>query len=213
MSGARAVPNDPDPGSIGGTTDDDDVVVSVKDVAWTRSCREIETVCRHAVDAARRAGIMGARAPVGEVGIILSDDATVRGLNRDYRGKDQATNVLSFATNPPPIPGLRHPLGDIVLGFSTVQAESRRFGRSLEHHVQHLVVHGYLHLLGFDHETADDAETMEALETGILAGLGVADPYVERSVDLLADHSAEPWVDPSTGRRAPTIPGAQGAER
>jgi probable rRNA maturation factor len=195
-------------------------VVSVNNVAWTRSCREIETVCRHAVDAARGAGVTAARAPVGEVGIILSDDATVRGLNRDYRGKDQATNVLSFATNSPPIPGLRHPLGDIVLGFSTVQAESRRFGRSLEHHVQHLVVHGYLHLLGFDHETAEDAETMEALETRILAGLGVADPYAERAVDHSTDPGgdpgAEPWVDPPTGRRAPTDPGtraAQGAER
>lgn len=180
MTGAHAVPNDPDPGSTGGTADDDDVVVvSINDSAWTRSCREIESVCRTAASAVLAAEMARPPAPGGEVCIILSDDATVRGLNRVYRGKDQGTNVLSFATSRPPVPELAYPLGDIVLGYSTVEEESRRFDRPLEHHVQHLVVHGCLHLLGFDHEDVDEAEAMEALETIILAGLGVPDPYTD----------------------------------
>jgi probable rRNA maturation factor len=112
-----------------------------------------------------------------EACVVLADDALVRGLNRDYRGKDAPTNVLSFPfENPPAEAGPRH-LGDVVLALETVRAEADAQGIPPEHHLQHLVVHGLLHLLGFDHEADADAEIMERLEVEILATLGVPDPY------------------------------------
>jgi probable rRNA maturation factor len=116
-----------------------------------------------------------------EACVALSNDATVQKLNATYRGKDKPTNVLSFPFAGMPLQikdGLR-PLGDVVLALETVLRESHEQDVTPAHHVQHLVVHGLLHLLGFDHETSAEAEAMEALETEILASLGVADPYAE----------------------------------
>jgi probable rRNA maturation factor len=115
-----------------------------------------------------------------EAGITLTDDETVRALNRDYRGKDKPTNVLSFAAldaDGPAAPGAPVLLGDIVVAYQTMAAEAERDGKSRGDHFTHLVVHGMLHLLGFDHEDDDEAERMESLETAVLSGLGVADPY------------------------------------
>ena len=112
-------------------------------------------------------------------GIALGDDARVRELNRAYRGKDKPTNVLSFPSAAPVTDGEATYLGDIILASQTLLAEAAEQGVPPRHHLQHLVVHGLLHLLGFDHETAEDAEEMEALETAILARLGVADPYAD----------------------------------
>lgn len=113
--------------------------------------------------------------------VAFSNDADVRALNARYRGKDKPTNVLSFpAQEPAPGvlgPDMAVPLGDIVLAAETVIAEARELGIPQSHHLQHLVVHGVLHLLGYDHESDADAEIMEALETRILAVLGVPDPY------------------------------------
>ncbi len=118
--------------------------------------------------------------------IALSSDASVRALNRQWRAKDSPTNVLSFPAPPQPagrpVPGdaaTSEPrfLGDIVLAAETVAREAREMGISAHHHLQHLVVHGLLHLLGFDHEQDAEATAMEALETEILATIGVADPY------------------------------------
>jgi probable rRNA maturation factor len=119
-----------------------------------------------------------------EVSVLLADDATVRKLNADYRGKDRATDVLSFPTFDNVLdeapehasPGSL-PLGDIVLALETIQAEAVAAGTPFSDHVSHLVVHGCLHLLGYDHQTADDGERMEGLERGILAQLGIPDPY------------------------------------
>ncbi len=108
------------------------------------------------------------------VSIALSSDAEVMALNAQYRGKEKPTNVLSFPAGFGAPSGF---LGDIVLADETVIREAADQGTPLVHHVQHLVVHGVLHLLGFDHETTADAERMEALETGILNILGIADPY------------------------------------
>jgi probable rRNA maturation factor len=112
--------------------------------------------------------------------VALSTDERVRALNRAYRGIDKPTNVLSFPAPAPPdaasAPGPQS-LGDIVLAFETLCAEAAEQGVSPRHHLQHLVVHGLLHLLGYDHETDADADEMEALEVEILARLGVADPY------------------------------------
>ncbi|MEO6969075.1 MAG: rRNA maturation RNase YbeY [Rhodanobacteraceae bacterium] len=104
-----------------------------------------------------------------------------RALNRRYRGKDDATNVLSFALDSER-PGLPagvdpHLLGDIAICASVVAREARSQGKNRRDHYAHLTVHGMLHLLGHDHQTLEDASRMETLETRILAGLGVADPY------------------------------------
>ena len=120
-----------------------------------------------------------------ELGLTLTDDAGVRTLNRDYRGQDKPTNVLSFPLNDPAGPdGLLEPdapgapllLGDIVLAFETVAREAAAQEKSLSNHACHLVVHGVLHLLGYDHETETEACTMEHLEVAVLAGLGISNP-------------------------------------
>jgi len=117
--------------------------------------------------------------PGSEASIVLGSDELVRRLNRTYRGKDAATNVLSFPYQTPPGAGPEGGayLGDVVLAAETVQREAAE--RSVEpvHHLQHLVVHGLLHLLGYDHQTDADAEAMEVLEAEILAAVGIADPY------------------------------------
>lgn len=139
-----------------------------------------------AEDLAREAVAAVAAAPeldVGhaEVAIALSSDAVVRTLNATHRRKDKATNVLSFPAAPgmPVAPGSPPFLGDIVLAAETVVCEAAEQSVPPAHHFQHLVVHGLLHLLGFDHETDAQAERMERLETVILARLGIADPYRE----------------------------------
>lgn len=108
------------------------------------------------------------------VSVALSSDAEVALLNGQFRGKAKPTNVLSFPAGHGATPGF---LGDIVLAAETVRREAADEATSIEHHIQHLVVHGVLHLLGFDHEDAAGAERMEALEISILAELGIADPY------------------------------------
>jgi probable rRNA maturation factor len=111
-----------------------------------------------------------------EVALVLSNDSKQRALNKKWRGKDQTTNVLSFAQLEPfsPLSGL---LGDIVLARQTVASEAQNQQKSFEHHFVHLVVHGFLHILGYDHLDDKQADEMESLETAILTGLGVPDPY------------------------------------
>jgi probable rRNA maturation factor len=127
------------------------------------------------------------RAHGAETCVVLADDALVRSLNREYRGKDAPTNVLSFPfqqpagitpadSDEPDASEPRH-LGDVVLAAETVSREADVQGIPPVHHLQHLVVHGLLHLLGFDHDTETGAEAMERLEVEILAALGVPDPY------------------------------------
>ena len=112
-----------------------------------------------------------------ELCVHLADDAHIRTLNARWRGLDKPTNVLSFPAADPAHLGEARLLGDIVLAYETVAREAQDEGKSLDDHFRHLVVHGFLHLLGFDHETDAEAQTMEAMETRILGRLGVADPY------------------------------------
>ncbi len=118
-----------------------------------------------------------------EAAIALSSDERVRALNLAYRGKDKPTNVLSFPAGEDGLPpGSRRHLGDIVLAAETVAQEAAAEGKPLRHHLQHLAVHGLLHLLGYDHETEAEAAEMEALEVEILERLGVPDPYAPESL-------------------------------
>lgn len=117
-----------------------------------------------------------------EVVIRLVGEGEGRALNRDYRGRDYATNVLSFAYDEGedmPLPPGMPQVGDIVLCVPVIADEAARQGKSLIDHYAHLVVHGMLHLQGFDHQTEADAAGMEALEREILAGLGIGDPYAD----------------------------------
>jgi probable rRNA maturation factor len=132
-------------------------------------------------DRAVRAALAQSKAKItgpAELSIVLTDDAEQQILNRDWRGIDKSTNVLSFPQIAPfgPVSGL---LGDIILARETVVKEADEQGISLEDHFTHLVVHGFLHLLGYDHMDDDEALAMESLETQILASLGVADPYAD----------------------------------
>jgi probable rRNA maturation factor len=113
--------------------------------------------------------------------VALACDDSVRALNRTYRGLDRPTNVLSFPAPAVNVGQGRH-LGDVVLASQTVLAESAAAGISPTHHLQHLVVHGLLHLLGYDHERDEQAAEMERLEVAILRRIGVADPYREDAI-------------------------------
>jgi probable rRNA maturation factor len=169
-----------------------EIAVVAKDPTWREILPEPEAVANRSARAALRhqaaASLGGAKRESGrdggrpgpmELAVVLADDRLVRRLNRRYRGRDEATNVLSFAgLDGPDEAGAPHLLGDVVLARETVVREAREQGKTPADHLAHLVVHGVFHLLGYDHQTSAQAETMESLERAVLAGLGVADPYL-----------------------------------
>ena len=144
---------------------------------------DAERVIQRAIAAA--AENVDADVGTAELAVMLTDDAGIRVLNNNWRGIDKATNVLSFPALPPT--GQRKPgdaprmLGDIAIAYQTLRREAEEEHKRFDHHLSHLAVHGFLHLVGYDHEDDDDAETMEALETEILAHLGIPDPYADRA--------------------------------
>lgn len=140
--------------------------IEVEDPAWTAALADAEALVRTAAEAALKARADG-------VTLLLTDDESVRELNAQFRGKDAATNVLSFPAPPNP----ENHLGDVALAYGVCAREAREQGKPLAHHLQHLTVHGVLHLLGYDHIGDDEAEAMEGLERAVLAGLGIPDPY------------------------------------
>lgn len=161
-----------------------EIAVDLACDGWRDAVPVAEDVCRRAA----RAALAGLSAPAGgELSIVLTDDATIQALNRDWRRIDAPTNVLAFPGDSDRLPqtGLTVDdappllLGDVIVAFETTRAEALRDGKSLADHLAHLIVHGTLHLRGYDHENDPDAEEMEALETSILRGLGIADPYEE----------------------------------
>ena len=113
-----------------------------------------------------------------ELSLVFTDDANIRTINAKWRHIDKATNVLSFPAFPMQ-PGQRPGpiLGDIVIARETVQREAQEENKSFDDHLSHLIVHGLLHLTGYDHQNDDEAEQMESLERKILASLGISDPY------------------------------------
>jgi probable rRNA maturation factor len=137
---------------------------------------ETEALVQRAIEAAAKHASASARAC--EVAIVLTDDSGIKTLNRDWRGIDKPTNVLSFpAAATPGREAEPRMLGDIAIAYETTAREARDEGKPFGHHLSHLVVHGFLHLVGYDHEDDAEAETMESLERTILKSLSVPDPY------------------------------------
>jgi probable rRNA maturation factor len=130
------------------------------------------------------AGMVDADVGEAELAVMLTDDAGIRTLNSNWRGIDKPTNVLSFPALQPTGPSgpddAPRMLGDIAIAYETTRKEADDEQKPFDHHLSHLAVHGFLHLIGYDHEKDDDAETMETLEAEILAQLGIPDPYVDR---------------------------------
>lgn len=148
--------------------------VEIEAEAWATALMDAEDLVRAAAQAA-----LSHRSQTGGVAVLLADDEMVRGLNAQFRRQDKPTNVLSF-------PAPKNPegyLGDLALAYGVCAAEAAAQGKPLAAHLQHLTVHGVLHLLGYDHESDAEAETMEGLERDILAGLGVPDPYAAEQGD------------------------------
>lgn len=162
-------------------------VIRIEHDAWQTHLPETDTLCRRAVRAGWTGGrkaldeahhLSGALTNPVEISLMLSNDQTVRSLNRDHRGKDAATNVLSFpGDTDTPHPGADILLGDIILAWETVAAEAEAAYKPIEDHTTHLLIHGVLHLLGYDHECEEDATVMERIEVESLARLGLPNPY------------------------------------
>ena len=171
-----------------------DVDIIAENSAWAAHLPDVEELCRRAAAAAFATGAVadGGRPEAAEACIVLSDDAELQALNRQWRGIDAPTDVLSFpcegsgtaakARAQGPLrqgPFSQGPLllGDVVVALETAAAAAADEGKSLSDHLSHLVVHGMLHLLGYDHEADDEAAVMQVLEARALATLGIADPY------------------------------------
>ena len=154
------------------------IEVSVHCDAWLDACPEAAALAAAAAGAALSQAPMTRHGTPLTLGLVLTDDAEQRELNRTYRGRDAATNVLAFALADSTCQGGTPVLlGDVVLAFATVAREAAEQQKPLSDHLRHLVVHGVLHLLGFDHLETEAAAAMEAREVEILETLGVPDPY------------------------------------
>jgi probable rRNA maturation factor len=157
------------------------VDVLMESPQWDAEPNAAATVRRAIVQAA---AVEGTADPAAEVSVLLCDDAVIAALNARWRGRDEPTNVLSF----PAPPSLRGDapahLGDIAIAYETTAREAAGEGKPLAHHLSHLAVHGFLHLLGYDHESDADAETMEQLERAILSRLGIPDPYPTQDTEV-----------------------------
>ncbi|ANT49799.1 rRNA maturation RNase YbeY [Mesorhizobium amorphae] len=151
-----------------------DIDISIESGDWPDEAALTRLVDRAVSAAFAETGAAGR----SELSIVFSDDAHIRTLNDGWRGKDKPTNVLSFPAFPFPKGGPLPPmLGDIVLAAETVAKEAGLEDKPLENHITHLIIHGLLHLLGYDHETDAEAEEMEAIERSALARLAIPDPY------------------------------------
>ncbi len=152
-----------------------EIDIQVQSPFWDAEPAAAETVRGAIAAAARHCATHSA--VHGEVSVVLADDVSIRMLNRDWRSIDKPTNVLSFPAAAPKGGAPQPLLGDIVIAYETVARESAEERKPFLHHLAHLAVHGFLHLLGYDHQTDSQADAMEGLERDILAGLAIADPY------------------------------------
>ena len=149
--------------------------IQMQSALWNRQPLAEQTV-REAIAAAASALSTAG----GEVSIVLTDDSTIRALNRDWRGIDKPTNVLSFPASGHKTSEDARLLGDIVIAYETLERECDDESRIFLHHLAHLAVHGFLHLIGYDHQTDSQAEEMEGLESKIMKRLNMSDPYLSR---------------------------------
>jgi probable rRNA maturation factor len=147
------------------------IEIVMEDKGWLAVAKDVRGQIRRAAKVA----LLREGASDAELTILLTSDERIRTLNRQYRGKDKPTNVLSF-----PAVAKAAYLGDMAIAYGTAAREADASGKPVLHHVLHLVVHGALHLLGYDHEAPKEAEAMESLETKILAEMGIPDPYQRR---------------------------------
>ena len=150
------------------------IAIRVEAGAWPPP-RRLRALAERAVGAAITHGL-GVPADA-DLSLLFTDDAHMRGLNATWRKSDKTTNVLSFPADASGSPGFGPFLGDLALAFETIDRESAALGLTFEDHLTHLILHGFLHLLGFDHAKDGEADRMEGLETAILGGLGIKDPY------------------------------------
>lgn len=164
-----------------------EIDIAVQDPAWealSPDCEAIVERAIHAVFSACPVALSLLRTDImPEVSVVLANDDLVRMFNRDYRDKDQPTNILSFAQldgeegwTAPEEPG-PCALGDLILARETIEREAAEAGKPLDDHLTHLIIHGTLHLLGYDHIEDEAAEAMESLEITLLKGLGIENPY------------------------------------
>ena len=164
-----------------------DTDIIVRDARWEAAIPGVIELCGVAAGAAFHASAV--QPPHAEASLVLADDDFVASLNKQYRDREGPTNVLSFAaydnvdelTSLPD--GMPAMLGDIIVAYDTTEREAQQSGVVLDDHLRHLVVHGMLHLLGYDHISDEQASEMEPLETKVLAQLGVADPYRDEGVE------------------------------
>ena len=150
---------------------DYEIDIRIEDDCWLDADGDLNSIAKTALAAIYKH--INVR-PFSEVSVAMLTNERVQALNKQYRGKDKPTNVLSF---PASADGSCPLLGDIVLAAGIVQAEAKSKRASLENHVSHLLIHGFLHLQGYDHETEGEAKAMEAREIKALADLGIVDPY------------------------------------
>jgi probable rRNA maturation factor len=163
------------------------IEIAVNARGW-EAIADLEGLATRAVRAS--CGVSGTKlASGGEVAITFCDDAAIRALNAQWRQRDAATNVLSF-----PTPGRLEEkllLGDIVIAHETVAREAAEQGKRFEDHTAHMIIHGFLHLIGYDHETSGEADVMETLERRIAATLGLSDPYAPEPEALSGSNVVE----------------------
>jgi probable rRNA maturation factor len=161
-----------------------DIDISVQDPAW-EDYEDIQDIFLKAIRTTLKTAIFPKEIEGRslELSLVLANDEVIHVLNREYRGNDKPTNILTFASlddkdSPLPEEG-PVPLGDVMLSYQTIIKESIDEGRFFKDHAIHLAIHGVLHLLGYDHEDEDDANVMESLEIRILESMGVQNPYTE----------------------------------
>jgi len=164
-------------------------VLPLTEVLVVADCWQTEPDAEAVIHRAINAAAEFADADVGdaELAVMLTDDTGIQTLNSNWRGIDEPTNVLSFPALQPTGSGMPDDaprmLGDIAIAYQTTRKEADDEQMPFDHHLSHLAVHGFLHLIGYDHEKDDDAEAMESLEAEILAQLGIPDPYADRDPD------------------------------
>ncbi|MEX0347605.1 MAG: rRNA maturation RNase YbeY [Rhizobiaceae bacterium] len=153
-----------------------DLQITIDADGWPQEARLRDIVSRAVRGVFDKVGAKSSSAC--ELSLLFTDDKAIRRINQKWRGIDKPTNVLSFpaepSVNPNALPAV---LGDIVFGLETISCEAEVENKRFEHHLSHLVVHGLLHIFGYDHEQETDAEAMEAMERQILQTLAIPDPY------------------------------------